>query len=52
MKNTENIKKWKDKIKTKNKTAHNNKNYKYETHTQIYFRRSMGYSEFERLCVC
>jgi len=52
MKNIENIKKLKDKIKTKNKTANNNKNYKYKTHTQIYFRKCVRYSEFERLCLC
>jgi len=35
MKNIENIKKLKDKIKTKNQTANNNKNYKYKTHKFI-----------------
>jgi len=43
------LKKLKDKIKNKNKTANNNENYKYKTHTQIYFRKCVGYSEFERL---
>jgi hypothetical protein len=36
MKNIKNIKKLKDKIKTENKTANNNKNYKYKTHTNLF----------------